>query len=59
MRRNGLMAAGWADSKISVASEQAAVERETARMRARMAAGSSRERVGEALAPGKMCRGST
>lgn len=44
IRRRGLVAAGWADSKMNVAREQATVERETARMRARIAVGSSRDR---------------
>lgn len=42
-----------------MAREQAAVESETARMRARMAARSSLERLGDARAAGEMWRGRT
>lgn len=39
----------WYDKRPSVASEQKVVERETTRIRARMASGASLERVGDGL----------
>jgi hypothetical protein len=42
-----------------VASEQTAVDTETARTRARMAPGSSRDREGDARVAGEACNGST
>lgn len=42
---------------MNVTREHAAVESETARMRARMAWGSSLERAGEARASDQVCRG--